>query len=138
MNSSGNNLKVGIVGATGAVGQELIRLLHERAFPFKEITLLASARSSGKTITWQDKSWTVTEANPDAFEGLDVAIFSAGGNISLDLGPEAAKRGCVVIDNSSAFRMDSQVPLVVPEINEEVLRDNKPQIVANLLSALQL
>ena len=131
MNSSGNNLKVGIVGATGAVGQELIRLLHERAFPFKEITLLASARSSGKTITWQDKSWTVTEANPDAFEGLDVAIFSAGGNISLDLGPEAAKRGCVVIDNSSAFRMDSQVPLVVPEINGEVLRDNKPQIVAN-------
>ena len=67
MNSSGNNLKVGIVGATGAVGQELIRLLHERAFPFEEITLLASARSSGKTITWQDKSWTVTEANPDAF-----------------------------------------------------------------------
>ena len=131
MNPSGNNLKVGIVGATGAVGQELIRLLHEREFPMGKLTLLASARSAGKTITWQDKSWTVKEAVPDAFNGLDVAIFSAGGSISEDLGPEAVKHGCIVVDNSSAFRMDEAVPLVVPEINGEVLRDTKPRIVAN-------
>ena len=131
MNPSGNNLKVGIVGATGAVGQELIRLLHERTFPLGQLTLLASARSAGKTITWQDKSWTVVEATPEAFGGLDLAIFSAGGGISRDLGPEAVKRGCVVVDNSSAFRMDPEVPLVVPEINGEVLRESKPGIVAN-------
>lgn len=131
MNPSGKNLKVAIVGATGAVGQELIRLLHRRDFPFGELIPLASARSAGKSINWEDKSWIIREATPDVFEGMDVAIFSAGASISLKLGPEAASRGCIVVDNSSAFRMDPEVPLVVPEINAHVLKDQTPGIVAN-------
>lgn len=122
--------KVGIVGATGAVGQELIRLLVERNFPYSEIVPLASARSAGKTVSWKDKSWIIQEATPSAFEGLDIAIFSAGGNISKELGPIAAKAGCVVIDNSSAFRMDENVPLVVPEINAEAAKKHQG-IIAN-------
>ncbi len=113
--------RVGIVGATGAVGQELIALLHERAFPMKELVLLASCRSAGKTVTYKDKTWTIQEAVPEAFTGMDVAIFSAGASISKELAPEAVRRGCVVIDNSSAFRMQDDVPLVVPEVNESVL-----------------
>lgn len=108
---------VGIVGSTGAVGIELVRLLHERGFPLAGLRLLASARSAGKTQTWEGKSWTIEEAKPEAFAGLDFAIFSAGASVSGALAPEAVKRGCVVIDNSSAFRMDPAVPLVVPEIN---------------------
>lgn len=122
--------KVGIVGATGAVGQELIDLLHARDFPMESLTLLASSRSAGKSLTRADKSWTVVEATPEAFEGLDIAIFSAGGGTSRALCPEAAKRGCVAIDNSSAFRMDTEVPLVIPEINAEAMRGHKG-IIAN-------
>jgi aspartate-semialdehyde dehydrogenase len=122
--------RLGIVGATGAVGQELIRLLHERHFPLSELVLLASARSAGKSVTWQGKSWTIQEATPDAFAGLDVAVFSAGGSISEKLAPEAVKRGCVVIDNSSFFRMDPSVPLVLPEINAHAL-DGHAGIIAN-------
>ena len=92
---------VGILGATGAVGQELIRLMHERAFPMAELRLLASARSAGKTQTYEDKTWTIQEATPEAFEGLDVCIFSAGGSQSKLFADEAVKRGCIVIDNSS-------------------------------------
>jgi aspartate-semialdehyde dehydrogenase len=110
---------VGILGATGAVGQELIRLLHERAFPYAELRLLASTRSAGKTQAYGDKTWTILEASPEAFEGLDVCIFSAGASQSKLFADEAVKRGCMVIDNSSAFRMDAGVPLVVPEINPE-------------------
>lgn len=117
--------RVGIVGATGAVGQELIALLHERAFPMKELVLLASSRSAGKTVTYKDKTWTIQEAVPEAFDGLDVAIFSAGASISKALAHEAIRRGCVVIDNSSAFRMQDDVPLVVPEVNESVLASHK-------------
>ncbi|HVU38466.1 MAG TPA: aspartate-semialdehyde dehydrogenase [Opitutales bacterium] len=122
--------RVGIVGATGAVGQELIRLLHERNFPLRELVLLASARSAGKTQTWNGKSWTIREATPDAFDGLDVAVFSAGGGTSEKLAPEAVKRGCVVIDNSSFFRMDPKVPLVIPDINPHAL-DQHHGIIAN-------
>ncbi|MBC2593701.1 aspartate-semialdehyde dehydrogenase [Ruficoccus amylovorans] len=122
--------RVGIVGATGAVGQELIELLHRRNFPMESLTLLASKRSTGKTITWEDKSWVVEEAVASAFDGLDVAIFSAGASTSKELGPEAAKRGCVVVDNSSAFRMDADVPLVVPEVNAHAMREHKG-IIAN-------
>ncbi len=110
-------IKIGIVGATGAVGQELIRLLLERKFPCAELRLLASARSAGKTVTEGGRTWTIEEATPEVFGDLDMAIFSAGASISRDLAPAAAERGCVVIDNSSAFRMDEGVPLVVPEIN---------------------
>lgn len=122
--------KIGILGATGAVGQELIRLLHERHFPIAELRLLASARSAGKTQTYGDKSWTILEATPDSFDGLDVCIFSAGASQSKLFGNEAVKRGCIVIDNSSAFRMDAGVPLVVPEINPDAAFAHKG-IIAN-------
>ncbi len=126
-----HKLQVGIVGATGAVGQELIRLLHEREFPLGSLTLLASSRSAGREINWSGKTWTIREAQPEAFDGLDLVIFSAGGGISRDLGPEAVKRGCIVVDNSSVFRMNPEVPLVIPEINAKVLEGSKPDIVAN-------
>lgn len=122
--------KVGIVGATGAVGQELIALLRQRAFPAQELVLLASSRSAGKTVTVGTEVFTVKEATPEAFGELDLAIFSAGGSISLSLIPEAVKRGCVVVDNSSAYRMDPNVPLVVPEINGHALANHKG-VVAN-------
>jgi len=121
---------VGIVGATGAVGQELLRLLHERNFPFSSIKLLASGRSAGKEIRYKDTTYTIEEATPEAFEGMDIALFSAGASITKELAHEAVKRGCVVVDNSSAFRMDEDVPLVVPEINAEVARQHKG-IIAN-------
>ena len=110
---------VGIVGATGAVGRELIRLLCDRDFPLRELKLLASARSKGKSISNGGQTWTVEEATPEAFDGIDLALFSAGSGITKQLAPEAARRGCVVIDNSSAFRMEPTVPLVVPEINPD-------------------
>ncbi len=122
--------KVGIVGVTGAVGQEILSLLASRNFPVEELRPLASKRSAGKTIDFGGKKWTIREATPEAFDGLDFAIFSAGGSVSKALAPEAAKRGCIVIDNSSAFRMDPNVPLVVPEINAHALENHKG-IIAN-------
>lgn len=122
--------KVGIVGATGAVGQELIELLFSRNFPMESLTLLASSRSAGKKINIGDKTFVVEEAKPESFEKLDIAIFSAGGSVSLALVPEAAKRGCIAIDNSSAFRMDPNVPLIVPEVNPHALKGHK-NIIAN-------
>lgn len=121
---------VGIVGVTGAVGQEILDLLESRNFPVAELRPLASARSAGKKIKFAGKEWTIQEAKPESFDGLDFAIFSAGGSISKALAPEAAKRGCIVIDNSSAFRMDPNVPLVVPEINAHALK-NHHGIIAN-------
>ncbi len=125
-----NGYSIGIVGATGAVGQELIHLLYERGFPIGELRLLASARSKGKTISYKDHSWIVEEATPEAFEGMDIALFSAGAGITKALAPEAVRRGCVVVDNSSAFRMDDEVPLVVPEINPDAAGLHKG-IIAN-------
>ncbi len=130
MASSARKYNVGIVGATGAVGKEILALLDKRAFPVNEVRLLASARSAGKTISFQGKNLTIVEATPAAFKGLDFIIFSAGGSISKALAPEAVKAGCVVIDNSSAFRMDPEVPLVVPEINAHALKNHKG-IIAN-------
>lgn len=121
---------VGILGATGAVGQEIIRLLHERNFPIKELRLLASARSAGKTQAFGDKIWTIEEASPESFNDLDFAIFSAGGEQSLEFAHEAVSRGCIVIDNSSAFRMEPDVPLIIPEINPEAI-DKHRGIIAN-------
>lgn len=111
--------KIGIVGATGAVGQELIRLLLDRQFPVSELRLFASARSAGKELKAGDKTLVVEEAKAEVFEGLDFAIFSASTGLSRELAPEAAARGCVVIDNSSAFRMDPKAPLIIPEINPD-------------------
>lgn len=122
--------KVGIVGATGAVGQEILALLASRNFPIAELRPLASARSAGKKLAYAGKEWTIAEAKPEAFDDLDFAIFSAGGDISRALAPEAAKRGCIVIDNSSAFRMNDAVPLVVPEINADALKSHR-NIIAN-------
>lgn len=130
MMTSQNKYRVGIVGATGAVGQELIDLLRQRNFPFSRIDLLASAHSAGRQMTRGDWSWVVKEAKPEVFEDLDIAIFSAGSGISRRLASEAVRKGCVVVDNSSAFRMDPKVPLVVPEINPEALRKHSG-IIAN-------
>ncbi|MBN2506310.1 MAG: aspartate-semialdehyde dehydrogenase [Verrucomicrobia bacterium] len=108
---------VAVVGATGAVGIEMLRTLEKRQFPVGELTLLASARSLGRTLKFQGRDVPVRELKRDAFAGIDLALFSAGGSISREFAPLAARAGCVVVDNSSAFRMDDAVPLVVPEIN---------------------
>ena len=106
-----------VVGATGAVGVEMIQTLERRRFPVGKLTLLASARSAGKRLPFRGEPVTVRELGPDSFDGIDIALFSAGGGISKEYAPLAARAGCVVIDNSSAFRMDDAVPLVIPEIN---------------------
>jgi aspartate-semialdehyde dehydrogenase len=121
---------VAIVGATGAVGIEMIRTLEKRNFPVGKLTLLASARSAGKTLPYRGQLIAVQELTKDSFKGIDIALFSAGGGISRDFAPVAVKAGCVVIDNSSAFRMDESVPLVVPEINASDIREHKG-IIAN-------
>ena len=122
--------KVGILGATGAVGQEIIHLLHERAFPFSELRLLASARSAGKVQSYKEHTWTIEETTEESFKDLDICIFSAGGSQSQHFAPIAKQAGCLVIDNSSAFRMDDSVPLVVPEINPEAAL-NHDGLIAN-------
>ena len=114
---------VAIVGATGAVGVEMLLCLEQRNFQLGDLTLLASARSAGKTMKFRGEEIAVKELTHDSFEGIDIALFSAGGDISLEFGPSAATAGAVVIDNSSAFRMDEGVPLVVPEINPAAAKD---------------
>ena len=120
---------VAILGATGAVGQEFLNLIEERNFPFAELKMLASKRSAGKKIQFMGKEYTVEEANEDSFKGVDIALF-AGGAASKTFAPAAVKAGAVVIDNSSAFRMDPEVPLVVPEVNPEAIANHKG-IIAN-------
>lgn len=110
---------VAIVGATGAVGVEMLRCLAQRQFPYAQVRLYASARSAGKTMTFTGAELPVQELNEDSFAGVDIALFSAGGSISRAYATHAVRAGAVVIDNSSAFRMDPQVPLVIPEINPE-------------------
>ncbi|MDP4083087.1 MAG: aspartate-semialdehyde dehydrogenase [Bacillota bacterium] len=119
MNQAG--LHVAVVGATGAVGQQMIQTLVNRRFPYNKLTLLSSSRSAGKKIVVDGKEYTVEEAKPESFEGVDIALFSAGGSVSKELAPEAAKRGAIVVDNTSAFRMEQGIPLVVPEVNENDL-----------------
>lgn len=108
---------VAIVGATGAVGVEMLDVLERRKFPVAKLTLLASSRSAGKTLKFRGEDVIVQALGPDSFAGVEIALFSAGGGISKEYAPLAVKAGAVVIDNSSAFRMDDNVPLVVPEIN---------------------
>ena len=124
-------LKLALVGATGAVGSKLMGKLVERNFPIESIKFLASARSAGKPIEFNGQTYTIEEATPESFEGVDVAFFSAGGSVSEALAPEAAKRGAIVIDNTSHFRMDPEVPLVVPEVNRHVLKTIPKGIIAN-------
>ncbi len=128
---------VAIVGATGAVGQELLKVLAERDFPVGELLLLASARSEGKKIAWQGREYIVREAVPKAFAGVDLVLF-AGGSISQTLAPEAVKRGAVCIDNSSTFRYDPAVPLVVPEVNPEDVRWHRGIIANPNCSTIQM
>jgi aspartate-semialdehyde dehydrogenase len=110
---------VAVVGATGAVGNEMIRILEERNFPVGELKLLASERSMGKELMFKGKAYPVDVLDEDSFEGVEIGLFSAGGSISERFAPIAADAGCVVVDNTSAFRMDPDVPLVVPEANPE-------------------
>ncbi len=121
---------VAIVGATGAVGLEMIQTLEKRRFPVGQLTLLASARSAGKTLPFRGHDIPVQQLARNSFAGVDLALFSAGGAISREFAPIAAKAGCVVIDNSSAFRMDDAVPLVIPEINAADLKNHRG-IIAN-------
>ena len=121
---------VAVAGATGAVGLELLRCLERRNFPVRELRLLASSRSKGKQLPFRGQPVTVDELTESQFEGVDIAFFSAGGKISKAFVPKAVERGAVVVDNSSAFRMDPQVPLVIPEINPEAIREHHG-IIAN-------
>jgi aspartate-semialdehyde dehydrogenase len=114
-----SNPVVAIVGATGAVGVALLQCLEDRDFPVSELRLLASARSAGKTLNFRGRTLTVRELTESSFDGVDIALFSAGGGTSRHFAPIAVKAGAIVVDNSSAFRMDPTVPLVVPEINAE-------------------
>jgi aspartate-semialdehyde dehydrogenase len=119
---------VAIAGATGAVGRMMLSILEERKFPVDRLTLLASARSAGQSLTFKGQPVQVQELREDSFTGVDIALFSAGAGVSLQFAPFAVKAGAVVIDNSSAFRMDKDVPLVVPEVNGHTIR---PGIIAN-------
>ena len=121
---------VAVVGATGAVGVELMQCLEQRRFPLSKLRLFASARSAGKTLPFQGKPVVVEELTEDSFRGVNIALFSAGGAQSKKYAPAAVRHGAVVVDNSSAFRMDADVPLVVPEINPEALRNHKG-VIAN-------
>lgn len=121
---------VGIVGATGAVGQELLQLLHDRGFPLKSLRLFASARSAGRTVSCAGRTYPIEEAKPGVFAGVDLAFFAAGGSVTRALAPDAVRAGCLVIDKSSHYRMDPDVPLVIPEINPGELRRHRG-IIAN-------
>jgi aspartate-semialdehyde dehydrogenase len=124
------NPHVAVVGATGAVGIEMIKTLEKRNFPVGRLTLLASARSLGRQLAFRGAPVPVQELKADSFQGIDIALFSAGGGISKEFAPLAAQQGCVVVDNSSAFRQDDAVPLVVPEINAADVKWHKG-IIAN-------
>ncbi|MGG5370119.1 aspartate-semialdehyde dehydrogenase [Enterococcus sp. AZ196] len=123
-------MNVAIVGATGAVGTQMIKLLENSSLPLGTVKFLASKRSAGKQLSFKGETKTIEELVPDSFEGINLALFSAGGGISAKFAPEAVKRGAVVVDNTSHFRMDPDVPLVVPEVNAAALR-NHQGIIAN-------
>ena len=121
---------VAVAGVTGAVGQEFLSIIEERNFPFRSLRVLASSRSAGKKITFKGKEYAVEQMTTDSFKGIDIALFSAGASRSREFAPAAVKAGAVVVDNSSAYRMDPEVPLVVPEINPQKIKEHKG-IIAN-------
>src|SRR5690625_1046455 len=129
---------VAIVGATGAVGQKILQYLEEKPFEIEQLTLLSSKRSAGKVVSFAGKDITVQEATAERFENVDIAFFSAGGSISEKLAPEAVKHGAIVIDNTSAYRMDEDVPLIVPEVNEADLKQHKGIIANPNCSTIQM
>ncbi|KAK6146718.1 hypothetical protein DH2020_020587 [Rehmannia glutinosa] len=127
---------VAIVGVTGAVGQEFLSVLSDRDFPYRSLKLLASKRSAGKKVNYENRDYTVEELTESSFDDVDIALFSAGGSISKKFGPIAVDKGTIVVDNSSAFRMDDGIPLVIPEVNPEAmegikLKSGKGALIAN-------
>jgi aspartate-semialdehyde dehydrogenase len=131
-----NDPVVAIAGVTGAVGAEFIATMDRRGFPVRKLKPLASARSAGKTIDFRGEKIAIEELNERSFDGVDIALFSAGGGVSRKFAPIAVKAGAVVVDNSSAFRMDPNVPLVIPEINGRRIRDHKGIIAVPNCSAI--
>lgn len=129
---------VAVVGATGAVGEQIIRLLEQRDFPIASLKLLSSARSAGKKLLFKGMDYTVEEATPDSFHGVEIALFSAGGAVSEALAPHAVEAGAVCIDNTNAYRMDPDTPLVVPEVNLDKVNEHKGIIANPNCSTIQL
>jgi aspartate-semialdehyde dehydrogenase len=127
---SRDSFRVAVAGATGAVGREMLKVLEQRDFPASEVIALASSRSAGSAVSYKGDELTVRELTEESFEGVDLALFSAGGSVSEKFAPIAARSGCIVVDNSSAWRMDPEVPLVVPEVNADAL-DGHKGIIAN-------
>ena len=121
---------IAVLGATGVVGREILNIIKELDLPYNELKLLSSAKSAGTEMEFDGKSYTLEEATPESFDGVNIVLASAGGSTSMALAPEAVKRGCVFIDNSSAFRMDADVPLVIAGVNDDDLKKHKG-IVAN-------
>lgn len=136
--SSQKRFNVAVVGATGAVGEQIIRLLAEREFPVNELKLLSSARSAGTKVKFIDREVTIEEATPESFKGIDIALFSAGGDVSRKLVPHAIEHGAVCIDNTSAFRMDPETPLIVPEVNIDKISEHKGVIANPNCSTIQM
>ncbi|GIQ68587.1 aspartate-semialdehyde dehydrogenase [Xylanibacillus composti] len=136
--SNQKQFQVAIVGATGAVGEQILKLLEERNFPVKSLKLLSSARSAGKKLTFKGQELTVEEAKPESFEGVEIALFSAGGDVSRELAPAAVERGAICIDNTNAFRMDPDTPLVVPEVNIDKINEHKGIIANPNCSTIQM
>ncbi|AWB44352.1 aspartate-semialdehyde dehydrogenase [Paenibacillus sp. CAA11] len=135
---SKTKFNVAVVGATGAVGEQIIGLLEKRDFPIDKLKLLSSARSAGSVVTFKGQEITVEEAGPDSFEGIDIALFSAGGDVSKALAPHAVRHGAVCIDNTNAFRMDPNTPLVVPEVNSEQIAKHQGIIANPNCSTIQM
>lgn len=129
---------VAVVGATGAVGEQILKMLEIRQFPLASLKVLASARSAGKTVPFKGQDIVIEEATPEAFDGVQIALFSAGGSVSKELAPEAAKRGVICVDNTSAYRMDPNVPLVVPEVNPEAMAEHNGIIANPNCSTIQM
>lgn len=129
---------VAVVGATGAVGNEMVAILEERNFPVGELKLFASERSEGKYIEFRGKNIRVNKLTDDSFNGINIALFSAGASRSLDFAPKAVKAGAVVIDNSSAFRMEPNIPLVVPEVNKDAIKKHRGIIANPNCSTIQM
>ncbi len=131
-------VNVAVVGVTGAVGIEMLKVLERRNFPIDELRPLASSRSAGKEVVFRGKEIRIRELTPDSFEGINIALFSAGGSISREFVPYAIEKNCVVVDNTSAFRMDDDVPLVVPEVNANKIAEHNGVIANPNCSTIQL
>ena len=133
-----DNYNVAVAGATGAVGRKMWEILEERKFPVATLKALASAKSVGQTLAFKGNPVTVEELKESSFEGVDIALFSAGASVSRQFAPPAVKSGCIVIDNSSAFRMEPDVPLVVPEVNPDAINSNAGIIANPNCSTIQM